>query len=158
MFYVKYNVIRTIRNISAMPLSPDLVVKDANLGLPRADDTSVSSRLAWLPYAAIAILLAILYFRVAIKLVYDWYTIPDYSHGFLVPLFAIFLVWDKRKALSATPVKQSWSGIILVVFALAVLILGVYGVDLFTARMSFVMLLTGLIWTFLGWAMVRALQ
>jgi exosortase len=158
MFYVKYNVIRTIRNISAMPLSPDLVVKDANLGLPRADDTSVSSRLAWLPYAAIAILLAILYYRVAVKLVYDWYTIPDYSHGFLVPLFAAFLVWDKRKVLSATPIKQTWAGIALVVFSIAVLILGVYGVELFTARMSFVMLLTGLIWTFFGWAMVRALQ
>jgi exosortase len=141
-----------------MPLSPDLVAKDANLGPPRADDTSVSSRLAWLPYAAIAILLAILYYRVAVKLVYDWYTIPDYSHGFLVPLFAAFLVWDKRKVLSATPIQQTWAGITLVVFSIAVLILGVYGVELFTARMSFVMLLTGLIWTFFGWAMVRALQ
>ena len=140
-----------------MPLSPDLVAKDANLGLPRAD-TSVSSRLAWLPYAAIAILLAILYYRVAVKLVYDWYTIPDYSHGFLVPLFAAFLVWDKRKVLSATPIQQTWAGMALVVFSIAVLILGVYGVELFTARMSFVMLLTGLIWTFFGWAMVRALQ
>jgi exosortase len=140
-----------------MPTTPDLAAKEVNLMLPRADQPHPLSRIDWLPYAIIATLLCVLYYRVAIKLVYDWYTIPDYSHGFLVPLFAIFLVWDKRKALSATPVKQSWSGIILVVFALAVLILGVYGVDLFTARMSFVMLLTGLIWTFLGWAMVRAL-
>ena len=46
----------------------------------------------------------------------------------------------------------------LIVFAIGVLILGVYGVELFTARMSFVFLLTGLIWTFFGWAMVRALR
>jgi exosortase len=141
-----------------MPYTPDLVAKEANLGFPRAHDTSASSRLVWLPYAAVAVLLAILYYRVAIKLVHDWYTIPDYSHGFLVPFFAVFLVWDKRKVLSATPIKQSWAGIALVVFSIAVLILGVYGVELFTARMSFVMLLTGLIWTFFGWAMVRALQ
>ena len=141
-----------------MPYTPDLVAKEPNLGLARATDSSASSRLAWLPYAVVAALLAILYYRVAIKLVYDWYTIPDYSHGFLVPLFAAFLVWDKRKVLSATPIKQSWAGIALVVFSIAVLILGVYGVELFTARMSFVMLLTGLIWTFFGWAMVRALQ
>jgi exosortase len=141
-----------------MPYTPDLVAKETNLGLPRAPDTSASSRFAWLPYAVVGVLLAILYYRVAVKLAYDWYTIPDYSHGPLVPLFAAFLVWDKRKLLSATPIKQSWAGIALVVFSIAVLILGVYGVELFTARMSFVMLLTGLVWTFFGWAMVRALQ
>jgi exosortase len=141
-----------------MPYTPDLVAKEANLGLPRANDTRASSRLVWLPYAAVAVLLAILYYRVALKLVYDWYTIPDYSHGFLVPLFAAFLVWDKRKILSATPIKQTWAGIPLVVFSIVVLILGVYGVELFTARMSFVMLLTGLIWTFFGWAILRELR
>jgi exosortase len=141
-----------------MPFTPDLVAKEANLGLTHTDDTSASSRLVWLPYAAIAVLLVILYYRVGIKLVHDWYTIPDYSHGFLVPFFAAFLVWDKRKLLSATPIKQTWAGIALVVFSIVVLILGVYGVELFTARMSFIFLLTGLIWTFFGWAMVRALQ
>jgi exosortase len=141
-----------------MPYTPDLVVKQADLGLPRADESSVSSRVNWLPYAIIAILLCILYYRVAIKLVYDWYTLPDYSHGFLVPFFAAFLVWDKRKVLSTTPIKQTWAGIALVVLAIAVLILGVYGVELFTARFSFVMLLTGLVWTFFGWAMVRELR
>src|SRR5579862_5640177 len=91
----------------------------------------------WLPWAAIVVLLVAIYFRVGIKLVYDWYTIPDYSHGFLVPFFAAFLIWDKRKVLKATPIKQTWSGIALIVLSLMVLILGVYGVELFTARMSF---------------------
>jgi len=141
-----------------MPYTPDLVAKDANLQLPHADDSSASSRLAWLPYAVIAILLCVLYYQVAIKLVYDWYTLPDYSHGFLVPFFAGFLIWDKRKVLRATPIKQTWAGIPLVICSIAVLILGVYGVDLFTARISFVMLTTGLIWTLLGWEMVRELR
>jgi exosortase len=141
-----------------MPYTPDLVAKKADLKLPHASESSASSRTKWLPYAIIAVLLCVLYYRVAIKLVYDWYTIPDYSHGFLVPLFAAFLIWDKRKVLSATPIKQTWSGIALVVFSIVILILGVYGVELFTARMSFVMLLTGLIWTFFGWAMMKALR
>jgi exosortase len=111
----------------------------------------------WFPSAAIVVLLVAIYFRIAIKLVVDWYNIPDYSHGFLVPLFAIFLVWDNRNAIRATPVRPSWAGISLVVFALAVLILGVYGVDLFTSRISFVFLLAGLIWTFFGLRMLRRL-
>jgi exosortase len=141
-----------------MPYTPDVVAKEAELGLPQANRQNTSSPLVWLPYAAIAILLVVLYYRVAIKLVYDWYTIPDYSHGFLVPLFAAFLIWDKRKALRAIPIKPAWSGIALVVFSILVLILGVYGVELFTARMSFIFLMTGLIATFFGWAMVRELR
>lgn len=140
-----------------MPHTSDLAVREADLMLPHAVQ-SRAHRLNWVPYSVIAVLLGVLYYRVIIKLVYDWYTIPDYSHGFLVPLFAAFLVWDKRNVLSATPVKQTWAGLILIIFSIAVLILGVYGVELFTARMSFVMLLTGLIWTFFGWAMVHALR
>jgi exosortase len=141
----------------AMPYTPDLVAKDTDLGLPQTNRLSASSWLDWLPYVTIGILLVVLYYRVAVKLVYDWYTIPDYSHGFLVPLFVAFLIWDKRKVLVTTPVKQTWSGIVLVVFSIMVLVLGVYGVELFTARISFVMLMTGLIATFFGWAMVREL-
>ena len=141
-----------------MPYTPDLTLKEAASGVPEGNTLSVSSPRDWVPYAAIALLLIVLYHRVAAKLVYDWYTIPDYSHGFLVPFFAAFLVWDKRKVLKTIPINQTWSGIILIVFSIMVLILGVYGVELFTARMSFLLLLTGLIATFFGWAMVRALR
>ena len=113
---------------------------------------------AWLPFAIIVALLSSLYFRVGIKLVIDWYNIADYSHGFLVPLFSLFLLWDKRKQIAASPVKQSWAGLPLVVLGLIILIFGIYGVDLFTSRFSFVVLLTGLIWTFFGGAMLRQLQ
>lgn len=113
---------------------------------------------AWAPYAVVALLLCATYYRIAIKLVHDWYTIPDYSHGFLVPLFSLFLIWDRRKIIRSTPVRQSWAGILLVIFSLAVLVLGVYGVDLFTSRVSFVMLMGGLIWTFFGSRMLRELR
>lgn len=110
------------------------------------------------PLAAIAVVLAILYHRVFFKLVYDWYTIPDYSHGFLVPLFSLFLLWDKRKAVRDTPIRPTWAGVPVVVFGLAVLILGVYGVDLFTARISFIIVVTGIVWTLLGSAMLKELR
>lgn len=123
-----------------------------------AHRTHTNPLLTWLPYAVITLLLVAVYYRVAAKLIYDWYTIPDYSHGFLVPLFSLFLMWDKRKAIRSTPIRQSWAGISLVVTAIAVLILGVYGVDLFTSRISFVILMAGLVWTFFGAAMLRELR
>ena len=113
---------------------------------------------SWIPIAVIVGLLIALYLRVAIKLVVDWYNIADYSHGFLVPFFSLFLLWDKRKLIAATPIRQSWAGLSLVALGLVILIFGIYGVDLFTSRISFVILLAGLIWTFFGGAMLRQLQ
>ena len=110
---------------------------------------------ASMPFLIIGGLLAALYYRIAIKLVIDWYNIPDYSHGFLVPLFSLFLLWDKRKQIAATPVRPTWAGLPLVVFGLITLIFGVYGVDLFTSRISFVFLLAGLVWTFFGTQILR---
>jgi exosortase len=111
----------------------------------------------WFPSLIIGLLLVAVYFRIAGKLVFDWYDIPDYGHGFLVPLFSVYVMWDNRNALRNTPIRPSWSGLPLVVFGLCIVILGVYGADLFLSRTSFLILLAGLIWTFLGRAMLRAL-
>lgn len=113
----------------------------------------------WIPYLLLlALLLVAIYYRVAGKLVYDWYDIPDYSHGFLVPLFSLFLAWDNREAIRKTPIKQSWSGISFIVLGIAILILGVYGADLFLSRISFLFILSGLIWTLLGSKMLKTLR
>jgi len=154
---VKYNALRTVTgSLQNEQLSPEI--------LPGFDQLPLSSpRIkipshVWLPASIIGVLLVALYYRIGIKLIVDWYNIPDYSHGFLVPLFSIFLIWDKRKQIAETSVRPSWSGLPLVGLGLIILIFGIYGVDLFTSRVSFVILLTGLIWTFLGRPMLRQLQ
>jgi exosortase len=132
--------------------------------LPGLDQLPVSSSRiqipsrAWLASALVGLLVIALYYRIGIKLVIDWYNIPDYSHGFLVPLFSLFLLWDKREKIAATPVRPTWAGVPMIILGLLILIFGVYGVDLFTSRVSFVILLTGLIWTFLGGEMLKQLR
>ncbi len=111
----------------------------------------------WAPMAVLLLLIVAMYFRIAGKLVTDWYEIPDFSHGFLVPFFSMFLLWDRRKVLQATPIRQSWAGVPLIMFALLILFVGVYGAELFSSRLSFVLLLAGLTWTFLGSRMLREL-
>ena len=154
---MKYNVLSTTVGSMQTERVPPLIPDTEDQLSSDKSRVGPSSLGQWLPWAAIIVLLIAIYFRIAIKLVYDWYTIPDYSHGFLVPLFAMFLVWDNRKAIQATPIRPSWAGIGLILFALVVLILGVYGVELFTSRISFVFLLAGLIWTFFGRLMLRRL-
>jgi exosortase len=112
----------------------------------------------WLPAILLTALLLGIYAGIAKKLVYDWYTQPDFSHGFLVPLFSAYLVWTKRETLRNTPVRQSWGGVPLVVAGILTLFLGVYGAELFLARISVLMLLGGLIWTLSGRQMLRELR
>ena len=108
--------------------------------------------------ALIFLLLGIIYFRVAGKLVTDWYEIPDYSHGFLVPFFSAFILWDKREALKQIRVQPSWAGVPLVVLGIVTLIFGVFGAELFLSRFSFVLILAGMIWTFFGLAVLREVR
>ncbi|HVC46129.1 MAG TPA: exosortase A [Terracidiphilus sp.] len=103
-------------------------------------------------------LLLLIYYRVVIKLVTDWWNIPDFSHGFLVPIFAAYLVWTRREVLRKTPLAPSWVGVGVVAFALATLLVGVYGAELFLSRISIVFLLSGLVLAFGGPRLLRELR
>jgi exosortase len=95
---------------------------------------------------------------VVAKLVFDWWTIPDFSHGFLVPVFAGYLVWEKRKTLAAIKAAPTSSGVAVVAVGLGVLLLGVYGAELFLSRISLVILLAGLVLCFGGWELLKELR
>jgi len=112
----------------------------------------------WKPFLLLAVLLVLLYHKIAFKLVYDWYDLPDFSHGFLIPFFAAFLLWDKRKQIRDTPIAPSWAGLSLVILGLFELLLGVLGADLFLQRTSFILLVAGMVWTLLGKAMLGQLK
>jgi exosortase len=114
--------------------------------------------ISWSPLVLLGVLLILLYHGIAVKIVRDWYELPDFSHGFLIPFFAAFLLWDKRNEIRATPIAPSWAGISLVVLGLFVLLVGVLGADLFLQRTSFVLLVSGMVWTLLGKAMLGRIK
>jgi exosortase len=102
------------------------------------------------PVLLLVALLMVLYHGIAVKLVTDWGELPDFSHGFLIPFFAAFLLWDKRGELRSATTAPSWGGVWLVALGLFELLLGVFGADLFLQRTSFVLLVAGLVWMLLG--------
>jgi exosortase len=125
--------------------------------IPKRRWSLQNAHFAW-GSALIGVLMAAVYYRVLAKLVTDWWQIPDFSHGFLVPIFAAYLVWTKRTALLETKIAPTWSGIALVFLGLAVLLLGVYGAELFLSRISLVILLAGLVLGFGGWQLLKELR
>lgn len=115
------------------------------------------SRVKWLQAGTLAILVLWLYADVLQRLAAQWWTDPNFSHGFFVPAFSAFVAWQKRRQLSRLPAKPSWFGLAVAACALGALAVGVLGAELFLSRASLVFLLAGLVIHFLGWAHFRVL-
>jgi exosortase len=98
------------------------------------------------------------YYGVLGKLVNDWWQIPDFSHGFLVPPFAAFLIWERRSVLASIKPSPSWSGLAVILFAIGVLTVGIYGAELFLSRSSLLILLAGLVLFFGGRPFLKELS
>ena len=138
-------------------LSQADILRDPSVALRDGDTSDSWQSLDWKVWARgslLAALLLALYLRIGIKLVADWINYPDYSHGLLIPFFAAYLVWEQREILRATPQNATWAGLPLVAFGLFVLLVGVFGADLFLSRISFILLAAGVIWTLLGGQML----
>lgn len=131
------------------------VVSSGQASIPR--QATARSAFPWWPLSLLAVLIGILYGGILIRLVGDWLHDPDYSHGFLVPLFSIFLVWRNRRALARLRIRPSWWGLAAMAGALAILVIGKLGAELFLTRSSIVLLLAGVALFFLGWRWLRAL-
>ena len=102
--------------------------------------------------------MVLLYARIGLKLAHDWYEFPDSSHGMLIPFFVLFLLWDKRAELRQIPIRATWQGMWLVVAGLFVLMVGVFGADLFLSRTSFLLVTAGIVWSLCGRTMLSQLK
>jgi exosortase len=122
----------------------------AQLTIPRPDH-----RVALMRFGLLVLCVILLYSRILIKLAGDWLHDPNYSHGFLVPIFCAWIIWKDRRRLAETPVQPSNTGLLVIVGALGVLILGVFGAELFLSRTSLLFLLAGLVIYFRGWKAFR---
>lgn len=104
----------------------------------------------------LGVLLLALYWTILRHLVGQWWHNPNFSHGFFVPLFSAFVLWQDRHRLARVPLRPSWLGLPVLAFALCVLIVGQMGAELFLSRSSLLLVLAGLTVLFLGWNFFRA--
>jgi len=100
---------------------------------------------------------AFLYRHVVVKLVHDWATDDNYSHGFLIVPLALYLAWERRQGLAGLAPRPSVSGLLIVLASVGVLAAGTLGAELFLARVSMIGVLAGAIVFLYGWQHLRTL-
>ncbi len=91
-----------------------------------------------------------LYYPVILKMVGDWSNDPNYSHGFLVPLVTLYLLWQKKHSLLQIPLSPSNWGLFALICGLCIYVFGHLAAELFTMRVSMLVVLAGLIISNLG--------
>ena len=102
-------------------------------------------------------LLAVIGFSAALsELVNRWVQHEEYSHGFLIPVVAFFLLWMRRDALSANVGRPSWTGVVVTVVAVAMNIIGQTAAIFVLSQVGFVVALAGLILGIGGYSLLRA--
>src|SRR6266851_300272 len=119
--------------------------------------TARPPRPSWWQAVVIGALLLWLYYPILAHLVGQWWNDPNFSHGFFVPLFSAFVIWQERSRLTTLTLKPSWWGLPFLGLGLCVLVVGQMGAELFLSRLSLLIVLGGLIVLFLGWNHLRAL-
>ena len=107
-------------------------------------------------FVILAILLGAVYWKILRALAIQWWDDANYSHGFLVPLFSLYLVWQQRAALRGLPRSGSPLGIPVVLAGIAALILGDLGAENFLMRSSLIVIVAGLVLFHLGTHVFRA--
>ncbi len=103
-----------------------------------------------------AVLVAFIGFGGALaELVHRWNAQEEYSHGFLIPIITAWLLWTRRDALQANVGQPSWIGPALVLFALAMHIVGELSAVYILSQIGFVIALIGIVLGIGGYPLLK---
>src|SRR5205823_1302374 len=102
-------------------------------------------RVNWLAIAWFGVLLIAANFPILRQLALQWSTDEDVSHGFLVPVVAAWIAWQRRNEILSLDLKPSWWGLGLMAWGWAQGYLGTLMAELFLQRTSVLISLVGLL-------------
>src|SRR5690242_20709846 len=116
---------------------------------------AAATRTYWRAFAIISAIL-FTYAAVLVKLSYDWWSDENYSHGLLVPFIIGYILWLQRGRFASERARPSvLLGATIVAVAIFALWTGVAGAELYTQRMSLVLLAAGIVVYFSGLRFLR---
>src|SRR5665213_1000400 len=86
-----------------------------------------------------------------------WIKQEEYSHGFLIPIIAGWLLWTRRRAIEASVDQPSWAGPALIIFAGLLHVIGKLSSLFVLSQIGFVLVLLGITLGFGGYRLLRVM-
>lgn len=117
-------------------------------------EAPVRTRTWWLAGAGVGALLLVFFGRGLLELAHRWSNEPDYSHGFLVPPFAAYLLWHRR-ALAVVGGGGRWLGVVLILLSAALRLAAAYYVYPQADIAALLPCLAGIALLLGGWPLLR---
>ena len=90
-----------------------------------------------------------------LELVTRWSQQEEYSHGFLIPVISIWMLWSRREALVANLREPSWFGLPLILLAALMLVIGELSALFLLSQIGFIIALLGIVLTLGGPPLLR---
>lgn len=123
---------------------------------PRAVPAGVERRRVVVALVAFG-LAAVVYGPILYYMAVHWNAVADYSHGFLIAPLAAYFAWERKDQLARARIEPSWWGLAPLLLSTFTLVVGRLGVELMNMRVSFVLMLIGLVILLLGMQVFRIL-
>lgn len=119
-----------------------------------------TSRVDWahvfMQAAVASVFLVVLYWNVIRTLVYKWIHIGDWSHGFLIPVFSLYYLYQQRERMPTGPVRGGYGGLLILLGSYAVYLYSTAIVPFgYLQSLSLVVSVLGVVTLLGGWATTR---
>lgn len=106
----------------------------------------------------LAALFLLLHVRQIDWLVRSWVLNSNWSHGFLIPLFSLYLLYVRRQEIASVPRKACWTGLVIMLLSLGVEVLAIpLFRDYWILNLGMVAMLFGLVLYLGGTKLMRLL-
>ena len=105
-----------------------------------------SDQLSTIKIAALVGAVVYSYFTILGKLAGDWWVDENYSHGLLVPFVIGLIVWrDWPKLKASAAAGGFWISMAVIAWGIFLLLAGTLAAELFTQRISFMLVIAGIV-------------
>ena len=106
---------------------------------------------AWSVFAIGAVISIFLFKEGLLHMVTAWETKAEYSHAYLLPFIALFLIWQKKDRLEQIQFQGSWTGLWVVLAGALLFFAGNLATLYVVVQFAFLVVLTGVVLSFTGW-------
>jgi exosortase D (VPLPA-CTERM-specific) len=109
----------------------------------------------WILGSIAALLILIVFREALVELVKRWEIQEEYSHGFLIPIIAAWLLWMRRGVLASSVGSPTWVGPMFVALALLVHLIGQLSTIVIISQLAFIAALLGIILAIGGFSLFK---